>query len=92
MKLGYSGLKENQKKKLYLRYLEGNDAFVSLYTQIICWIQFYLHPIRLHCVNFLFYVYIVYFAINCFNSGMTCFEDGLCNTRHFPGKLTSLEQ
>ena len=62
MKLGYSGLKENQETKVVLRYLEGNDAFVSLYTQITCWIQFYLHTNRLHCVNFLFHVYIVYFC------------------------------
>ena len=40
IKLGYSGLRENL-KKVVLCFLEGNYVFVSLYTQIICWIQFY---------------------------------------------------
>ena len=35
MKLGYLGLKENQKKEVVLRFLEGNDAFVLLIVLLL---------------------------------------------------------
>ena len=42
MKLGYSGLRKKPVKKVVLRFLEGNDVFVSLYAKIIRWIRFLL--------------------------------------------------
>ena len=52
-----------------------------------------LDPITGNVASISCFMYtLCFFAINCFNSGMTCFKDGLCDTCRFPGELTSLEQ
>ena len=40
MKLGYLGFLWEKTRKVILCFLEENDVFVSLFTQIICWIRF----------------------------------------------------
>ena len=81
MKLGYLGLRENQKKKsciASMHFLEGKCICITAYTNNMLDLvltqhyQATMHQFLVSCI--------VILAINCFNSGITCFEYGLCNT------------